>query len=182
MKNVVIDANEFYEWRSPKRSGIECVSQGIAIFDGRLDGFQVTNNLVAVSSYHGISLSGATNGIVANNTVVNPGGVRLGYPRIMIDSGKKGEPSQNVVVANNLAGQIILQGAAIKDVGNAIYGGPREFVAVETQDFRPARAGIAMLVDGADPAYAPKTDLRGVSRSADKGPDIGAFELTPAER
>lgn len=182
LRNLIISGNELYEWRSLKRSRIECASQGIVMFDGRIDGFRVTNNLVAVNAYHGITLAGVTNGVIANNTVVNTQGMRRGHPWIMVGPGKKGEQSADVVIANNLAGRIDGNGVRVVAVRNAAYGGPREFVAVQTQDFRPAGSGITMLADDADRTHAPPVDLRGVPRDGDKGPDIGAFELTPAER
>lgn len=47
--------------------------QGIGMFDGWYDGAVIENNVVAVNSYHGISIYGDTNSKIINNTVVyNP--------------------------------------------------------------------------------------------------------------
>lgn len=182
LRNIIISGNEFYEWRSPQRSKLPCGTQGVNIFDGRIDGFQITNNVLAVSAYHGISLSGASNGVVANNTVVQPTGQRLNYPWIRMDWGKKGEESHDIVVANNVVGKVVLRGRALTSTKNVEYSGPLDFMSVADQDFRPARRAAHRLADAADPAYAPSVDVRGVPRDGDAGPDIGAFELTGAER
>lgn len=81
--------------------------QGISLFDGEWDGLTVTNNVVVTNHWHGISLFGVSNSIVANNTIVPV----LPNQRpiwIQIGPSKNKRPAANVIVRNNVSTQILV--------------------------------------------------------------------------
>ena len=41
------------------------------MFDGMYDGVKIRNNVIQASGYHGITITGALNSEVVNNTVLN---------------------------------------------------------------------------------------------------------------
>ena len=108
-RNVVIDSN----WVVNLNPAEDNAMQGISIFDGLWDGLTVTNNLVVTNNWHGIALYGIRNAVVANNTVVPARPAR--FPTwLMIHDPKQGAPSQNVIVRNNIAAQILANGQDLK--------------------------------------------------------------------
>ena len=106
-RNVVIDSN----WIVNVSEDTDNYLQGITIFDGEWDGLTVTNNLVITNTWHGISLYGVSDALVANNTVIpsRAGGTSW----LMIHDSKAKTPSQHVVVRNNIAQEYIV---AAKDL------------------------------------------------------------------
>lgn len=104
-RNVVIDSNFVINVGDAKVNTM----QGIAIFDGKWDGLIVQNNVVATNHWHGISLYGVVNAIVANNTVVSSDPTK--FPSwIMVREAKDKTPSQNVVIRNNITTSLIYSG------------------------------------------------------------------------
>ena len=84
--------------------------QGIGAFDGFFDNFVIENNIVSVSHHHGITLLGATNTIVTNNTVIDSDSTDDLYPWIRINNHKNGSLSKDCTIANN----IVTQGAHVE--------------------------------------------------------------------
>ena len=106
-RNVEIDANSIINLNPAPDNGL----QGISIFDGKWDGLRVTNNLVITNAGHCIALFGVTNAAVANNTVIP---ARPDVPCwLMIHPAKDNTPSRRVLVRNNIAAQIIVQGETL---------------------------------------------------------------------
>ena len=101
--------------------------QGIDIFDGKWDSVEVVNNVVVTNHWNGIAIFGVNNAKVINNTVL-PSRPEKFMTWIMIRSSKDQRPSSNVVVRNNVAGQIIADGLNV-DVDHNValrsVGGPR---------------------------------------------------------
>ena len=85
--------------------------QGISIFDGKWDGVEIINNVVVTNTWHGIALYGVDNAKVINNTVLPSRPEIMTW--IMVHPGKDKRPSSNVVVRNNIAGQIIVDGLQV---------------------------------------------------------------------
>ncbi|MEP2026794.1 Ig-like domain-containing protein, partial [Reichenbachiella sp.] len=82
--------------------------QGIIITDGYPDAWVVENNLLVTDHYHGISLYGARNSRVQNNTVIkHPYFSDSKIPWVLIDDNSKtGQTNFNNTVRNNLASDI----------------------------------------------------------------------------
>ncbi|MEO9968175.1 MAG: Ig-like domain-containing protein [Reichenbachiella sp.] len=82
--------------------------QGIIVTDGYPDGWVVENNLLVTDHYHGISLYGARNSRIQNNTVIkHPYFSDDKIPWILIeDNSKTGQTNFNNIIRNNLATDI----------------------------------------------------------------------------
>jgi Right handed beta helix region len=102
-EDVVIDGNTIIRVARANLPKPSNALQGITIFDGNWSNIQVTNNIVVVNAWHGITLTGPRSAFVVNNTVVGD------TPRptwIMIAAQKTGSREgapKDVVVANNIA-------------------------------------------------------------------------------
>ncbi len=172
ISNVVIEENQFWEWKGPEAPTLPCRLQGIGLFDGFYKDFRIRNNLVVVSHYHGISIYGAINSVIANNTVVRPQGQPGKSPWISVQTHKRGDPSKNTRVFNNVA-------MSYKDIANALRANAvvrypaQAFVAPAQGDFTPLPDGP--LVDRAV-GPSPARDLIGISRPQGKKGDLGALE------
>lgn len=104
-RGVVIDSNWIVNLNPDPNNYL----QGISIFDGKWDGLTVTNNLVMTNTWNGISLYGVKNALVANNTVIAVKPDK--FPTwLMIHAAKDKEPSQRVVVRNNIATEVSVKG------------------------------------------------------------------------
>ena len=106
--NVVIDSN----WIINLDQSPDNYLQGISIFDGKWDGLTVTNNLVINNTWHGISLYGVTNALVANNTIIPARADRASW--LMIHNAKDKTPSLHVVVRNNIAPEFVVEGQDVE--------------------------------------------------------------------
>ncbi len=178
LKNLLIENNRIFEWSSPRKNALRCRLQGISLFDGMYDGVTIRNNVVAVSAYHGITVAGALNSAIVNNTVVEANGVPGKSPWIGVFRHKDGTPSFNVTVANNLVTRMSARTNVQQKIlvtNNVIVTSVfREFVSFPDGDF--ALGPQALGVDRGDMKFAPPTDIVGVTRPQGKAPDAGAYE------
>jgi parallel beta-helix repeat protein len=84
--------------------------QGIIITDGHIENSVVENNLVVSDHYHGITLFGAVNCRIQNNTVmktptpVNP--TTDAIPWIQYTKDKQGNECSNSIIRNNIASKL----------------------------------------------------------------------------
>ena len=167
---ITISDNTIIEWTGPKDHPLRCKLQGIALFRGPYRNWVISNNLIAVSAYHGIALYGGKNSEVVHNTVVQVDGVPGKAPWIMIKD--TGDTNGNLI-ANNAAMTFKIPHNTAIERGNLKIGAPlQELVNVPGRDYRP-RSGSA-LVGAADGAIGAQLDLAGRKRPA--RPAIGAFE------
>ncbi|HVK61095.1 MAG TPA: right-handed parallel beta-helix repeat-containing protein [Bdellovibrionales bacterium] len=99
--NIVINRNLVQDVTDVNRP-FQADLQGIACFDGTLTRLQMTNNTVIASAYHGISLYGGVDGLIANNTVAmsKPTGRKIW---IGVFNKKDGTVPVNIVMRDNLA-------------------------------------------------------------------------------
>ena len=110
-KNVVIDGNTIVKTGDPLKSYM----QGISIFDGKWDNLTIQNNVVAVNTWNSLTVFGAQNSRILNNTVI------AAYPPkytswIQVANAKDGTVSSGVTVRNNIATQFdIAKGNIIFD-------------------------------------------------------------------
>ena len=176
--NLVLDSNVIIEWNGAPDHPLRCQLEGIGLFDGFYDNLTISNNLVVVSSYHGISVLGARRALIVNNTVVNGRGQTSPYPWMAVHPHKDGTPSTDVLVANNVA--MSVQGAAsttdrVEFRNNSVIGTPSlVFQNPAAFDYRPkATSGY---IDTADASVAPPKDVMGQNRPGGALPDRGAYE------
>jgi hypothetical protein len=179
---LVVDSNSFLEWSKKEISPLRCKLQGIGLFGGVYENLVIQNNVVSSSAtaYHGISVYGARNAKIINNTVVSASGNPAKSPWIGVFPLKNGTQSTDVVVANNLA--MSFRGTSnptnrVVSVNNSVITYPATaFRDVAKFDYVPKAA--SGFIDAGDKLYAPKTDILGASRTSGKGPDLGAFEVS----
>lgn len=149
--------------------------QGIGCFDGFYNDWIIENNLVITDHWHGISLYGAVNCRIVNNTVVDINDVSPGPPWILVNPHKDGTPSRGCVVRNNLAAIITITGDTVEDHNlivtdpAALFANPADF------DFH-LRSDATSAIDMGASLLAPSIDLDGVTRPRGNGIDIGCYE------
>ena len=158
-------------------------AQGIGAFDGWYDDWVVENNVVATGHYHGISLLGARNCRVVNNTVVvNPFYTGAAEPWITITYHKDGSLGTGNVMNNNLYSRLpdtsfpVVGTSQNNNLVSTSY--TSHFVDYAGLDFHLKSTSSA--VGYGTTSNAPTIDLDGVTRSVPY--DAGAYEFvgTPA--
>jgi Right handed beta helix region len=177
---LVIDRNVIIEWTYARKDHpFRCQLQGIGLFDGFYDDLTITNNLVTTTQFHGISVYGARNAIVANNTVANTNNLTGGDPFLAVVNHKNGTPSSNVIVSNNLAMKFVDEnrpGSTVVFRKNSVIGTPGAvFRNPSALDYRPK--STSGFIDTGDAASATSIDLLGNPRPSGAGPDRGAYEV-----
>jgi hypothetical protein len=177
--------------------------QGISIFDGKWDGVEIVDNVVVTNTWHGIALYGVVDARVINNTVLPSRPEKIMTWITILPRRKDKTPSSNVVVRNNIAGQIVVDGQRIEVDHNVALrtvrapksgnGEPirsdfvlaNNFTNVSTDslfiDFSVAQKNLNLrlaprsLASGAgSPDGAPATDIEGRPRTPPV--DIGAYQ------
>jgi Right handed beta helix region len=112
--NVVIEGAWVQETTDPTRA-FNASLQGIAVFDGLYTNMSVQHNVVLTSAYHGISLFGPTDSIIAHNTVVGIDPARKLW--ISAPVSKEGVAPVNTVFRDNIASTYMLD-AGVTDENN----------------------------------------------------------------
>ena len=98
----VLNGNRIINYEDPDQP-LRCTLQGIGMFDGVFVDWVIKNNVVITDHWHGITVMGARNVRIVNNTVIDRNDVRPGPPWISITHHKDGRPPEASVIANNLA-------------------------------------------------------------------------------
>ena len=179
VSGLVIDSNTILEWSNPRSNPLRCKLQGIGFFDGFYDNLTISNNVISSSAYHGISVYGARNAAIVNNTVVQAHGNPARAPWIGVFAKKNGTPSSNVSVANNLS--MAFKGVSspanniVSEANTVILYPAKVLQDVARFNYRPkADSGY---IDSGSAAKAPKVDIVNNRRPAGKAPDRGAYEM-----
>ena len=150
--------------------------QGIGCFDGMFEDWDVINNVVVTDHWHGITLSGARNCRIINNTVCDINTVSPGPPWIRIGKHKDGTLSENCVVRNNLTTDLSIDsGTAIITDHNIILKNTDDFFVDYNRFDLRLKAGCA-AIDSGSPMLAPATDILGTTRPQGSAADVGAYE------
>ena len=178
---VVLRGNTFYTNYNHPNEELLSTFQGIGCFDGYYENWRVVNNLVVVSHYHGISLYGARNSVIVNNTVVDDSHHQDDsmVPWIRLTKHKDGSYGEENVVRNNI-GKL-----ASTDLGVAIDHNYDPGVSAADHwnydNFFKDRLNLDYSLKASAPATgggikdeAPEDDLRGRVRGATI--DAGAYE------
>jgi len=182
--NVTIDHNQFILFADPLTEFVVAnelvgtLMQGVIITDGYADGWVVENNLVVNGQSHGISLFGARNCRVQNNTVVaHPDFVPDTGPWIRLaDQTKTGQSNFDNVIRNNIAQMLTPWDYDVSSTVEANMEGPWPvgFFVEGTLDFRLAPASPA--VDAGIDAALADFDLDREPRHVGAAVDAGAYE------
>ncbi|MBK9147924.1 MAG: T9SS type A sorting domain-containing protein [Flavobacteriales bacterium] len=178
LTRVVLRGNTIINYDDPNQPLLGPL-QGIGCFDGPFSDWVVENNVVIVNHWHGISLYGAINCTVANNTVIDPTPSATPGPswiRINDDT-DIGQASSGCVVANNIANTYAVTGTTL--VSNLTLSGANydlHFVDAAGYDLHLVPSSTA--IDAADDNYAPLVDHDGLPRPFGAQSDIGAYEFS----
>lgn len=169
--------NKIIEWNLQTTNPLRCNLQGIGMFDGMFEDLLIENNVIAVSHYHGITVTGTRKAVIRNNTVVNVQGKAGKYPMILVANDKDGTQSTNITLANNLAMSIRpLPTGAVNSVvtNNQLIALGSDFASIAAKDY--SLSATSKAVDGGQAKYAPTVDVLNAPRPKGAAPDIGAFE------
>ncbi len=177
VKNVVIDGNFIISCTDGNRK-YKGTLQGIGCFDGIYENWLVANNVIIVDHWHGISLYGAKNCRIVNNTVVDINEQRPGPPWIVINNHKKGFASTGNLIRNNLAKKFTSK----PDVGlmdhNMIITRYEDFF-VDYGKFDLHLKPDCPAIDAGSNDQRPANDFFGNPRVHGDRADIGAIEYKP---
>jgi len=173
-ERVVLRGNTFINYEDPNQP-FRGTLQGIGCFDGFYIDWVIENNLVITDHWHGISLYGAVNCRIVNNTVVDSNDTSPGPPWIMIHAHKDGTASQGCVIRNNIAATITAGGDTTADHNLLLTDAGTLFENPALFDFH-LRPDAYEAIDTGSALLAPATDLEGVIRPQGNGIDLGCYE------
>ena len=171
---VVIRGNTIINYENPSQPFLGTL-QGIGCFDGMFEDWLVVNNVVITDHWHGITLSGATNCVIINNTVVDLNTNDPGPPWVRIGDHKDGTPSTGCIVRNNLSTSFNSTGQDVTEDHNIeIENYDDFFVNYDANDLH-LKQGCA-AIDSGSPELAPSIDKDKNPRPQGNGIDVGAYE------
>jgi MYXO-CTERM domain-containing protein len=168
--NVIINAED-------PAQPLKGTLQGIGCFDGYFRDWVVENNVVITNHWHGISLYGARDSLVVNNTVIDNESGQPGPPWISITDHKDGTPSENTIVRNNLVTDLDVSGTNVTEDTNTILE-ESDFAAyfVDASAWDLHLLPNAPAVDSGSADQAPALDADSIPRPQGAGFDLGAYE------
>jgi parallel beta-helix repeat protein len=176
VRGIVLRGNTIINFEDPQQP-FRGALQGIGCFDGMFVDWVVENNVVVTDHYHGITLSGARNCRIVNNTVLDRREGRPGPPWIRIGNHKSGTPSSGCIVRNNLTTALSV-GKGVTADHNLIVKDPNAFfVEIATYDLR--LKGGCEAIDAGNPELAPSQDVAETPRPQGERVDVGAYEYLP---
>jgi hypothetical protein len=154
--------------------------QGIGCFDGFYADWIVENNVVIVDHYHGITLSGAVNCRITNNTVIDRDTTTEISPWIRVGDHKDGSQSSGCIVRNNIYYRTLsMDSEQTADHNLRVTNYDSNFVDFGQFDLR--LRGGSPAIDAGTNELAPLIDIRGVTRPQGILHDIGAYEYVADE-
>jgi len=178
IENVIIRGNTIINYDNSE-SPLRGTLQGIGCFDGPYINWLIENNVVMVDHWHGISLYGAYNCIIRNNTVVDPSpDITPGASWIRVADHKDGTPSEDCIVVNNICNRTTT-GPETSTMHNliidsyALYDENFEYYSDSNLKLKETSAAIDAASDG----HAPAFDLENTLRPQGVSSDIGAYEF-----
>lgn len=173
-ERVVLRGNTFINYEDPNQP-FRGTLQGIGCFDGLYADWVVENNLVVTDHWHGISLYGALNCRIVNNTVADINSASPGPPWIRVNPHKDGTPSRGCVIRNNIAPTIVATGDTVEDHNHLLTASDNLFENPDVFDYH-LRSNATEVIDQGSSESAPDIDLDGVERPRGSGIDLGCYE------
>ena len=170
---IVLRGNTIINYEDPNQPHRGTL-QGIGCFDGTFVDWVVENNIIITDHWHGITLLGARNCLVINNTVLDQNNSRPGPPWIRIGNHKKGMAPVDCVVRNNLA-TAFTNAPEVLEEKNLVIQNPANLF-IDAQNFDLHLLPNAPAIDAASPLNAPELDRDRIARPQGDGFDIGAYE------
>ncbi|MBN9544300.1 MAG: right-handed parallel beta-helix repeat-containing protein [Alphaproteobacteria bacterium] len=182
--DLVINNNEIVVQTDPKLPMPATTLQGITIFNGNWDGVRIFNNIVVTNAWHGITIYGARNVTIMNNTVAPTNPKRNTW--ITYGPSKDARPAAagSVIIRNNVARDINTGRHDPADVGAVLDHNikvrsfddfPDVFVKFDAENFafdlHPSRHSDAR--GAGSPNGAPVADIEGTPRKSSV--DAGAY-------
>lgn len=149
--------------------------QGIGCFDGMFEDWLVENNVVITDHWHGITLSGATNCKILNNTVVDINDTSPGPPWISIGDHKNGTLSTGCLVRNNLTTSLNISSAGVIQDHNIIVKNYNDYFVNYPKNDLHLKPGCNAIDSGSSDS-APAFDKDKNVRPFGARIDIGAYE------
>ncbi len=153
--------------------------QGIGCFDGTFVDWVVENNVIITDHWHGITLLGARNCLVINNTVMDRNNASPGPPWIRIANHKNGTAPVDCVVRNNLATSFNDAKGVLEEDNLRIHDPAALFV--DPGHFDLHLLPDAAAIDAGSSKDAPELDHDRIRRPQGNGIDIGAYEWHAAD-
>jgi len=153
--------------------------QGIGCFDGPYHNWLIENNVIIVDHWHGISLYGAFDCVIRNNTVIDPSpDITPGPSWVRVNDHKDGTPSERCVVVNNIC-NTTATGAETATTSNLLIDTYAQYdenlIDYSSANVQLKAASIA--IDAGDDTQAPLFDKNYISRPQGINSDIGAYEF-----
>jgi chitodextrinase len=175
--DITIDSNIGINQTDPNLPFPNPDTQGITEFDGQWNKYNVINNVVVTDHWHGISIYGATNANLMNNTVFGDNPSRV--PWIGVFDSKTGAHPVNNIVRNNLASTYQYPSTGYTQDHNVAVSNPATAVVkFDTKNYAfdlHLKAGSRAIGAGTT-AGAPATDITGANRAPPI--DAGAYAYT----
>lgn len=154
--------------------------QGIGCFDGPYNSWVVENNVISVNHWHGISIYGAKECRIMNNTVIDPDPNNEVGPSWILIQDDGDILAEGCIVKNNLTNSLNIDAASNSEVSNNILMNEineytSHFNDYSLYDFSLTSNSTAIDVGVGE--LAPSTDIVGSERPQGQGYDIGAYEF-----
>ncbi len=176
---VVLRGNTIINYVDPNQP-YRGTLQGIGCFDGTFVDWVIENNVIITDHWHGITLGGARNCLVINNTVLDQNNSRPGPPWICVDKHKNGTPPVNCVVRNNLATDFRNAATGVLEENNVTIHDPAALF-VDPAHFDLHLQPGAAAIDAGSSVDAPKLDRDRIPRPQGNAIDLGAYEWHPPD-
>ena len=176
VKGIVLRGNIIINREDPNQP-LAGDLQGIGCFDGFYTDWVVENNVIIVDHWHGITLTGARNSRIVNNTVID---MSAGDPTpwIRIAVHKDGTSGSGNVIRNNLTPKVLTSPGTTED-HNILITDPAQHFVSATRPWDLHLLASSTAIDAGDANLAPTTDRDGVPRPYGAAVDVGAYEWTP---
>ncbi len=178
VKNITLRGNTIIAYEDPAIPFVGTL-QGIGCFDGFYEGWIVENNVVITDHWHGISLYGARNCRIVNNTVLDLNSVDPGPPWIMVTAHKNGTLSQNCIVRNNLTTDLSVVGENMTEDHNILLPVDPAPYFVDLAHHNVHLSPDSPALDQGSSTLAPAIDADMNPRPNGTAIDVGAYERMP---